>query len=367
MRESLLKVLNKREKQIAAGTHALVEVPIKPGEPRQVDFTGREFQDAVVKITKPRKEYKHMTKAERESKKRAQEKQPAMFGEAATVAEKDQQTKEVTVENNTLTERFMKAWSADLLAVSNKIVAENGVKKATDALADADGKSAKSALAVGRVLIEIKQAALHGGLTKFMETIPDYSESVRNRCNYCISVARQTDGDEREAEKKAALAALAEKAEAAKKAIAHAEAEKTHVPPGGKLAKKQDVLIARQQKVVELLNKVTTEQENKRVEEIAEKKITEKRSALYGEVDKIAQRLKNIVKAAADDRQPELDFSGADALKTELKAEIDSLVSDVLKLAKEAHQSIDAVSVSESASETSEQVTATSEPTMATA
>src|ERR1019366_7662165 len=104
--------------------------------------------------------------------------------------------------------------------------------------------------------------------------------------------------------------------------------------------KKQDVLIARQQKVVELLNKVTTEQENKRVEEIAEKKITEKRSALYGEVDKIAQRLKNIVKAAADDRQPELDFSGADALKTELKAEIDSLVSDVLKLAKEAHKSI---------------------------
>jgi hypothetical protein len=322
MSRSLLKELNKREKQIKAGTHQYVEVPIEKGKPVGVDLTGRDFQEAFVKISKPRKEYKHMTKAEREAKKKAQERQPTLEAAMGVVIDQPKH-KEITMENNTLTERFHKAWNDDMGFVRAHSDAEKS-------LAAADVSQKSSALIIGRLLVEIRQAALHGDLKKFIIAELGETEKVMDRCNYCIRVARQTDGDEREKEKEAELAALAEKAEAAKKLIITAEAG-----TAANTAKQNANVVKKQQKVVKKFEQVTAKTIQKRAMEIAERRINEQRFTLYSEVDKIAQELKSMIKMAADSKQPWLDFTACDKQKIEIRDEIESLVSKVVDLANE--------------------------------
>jgi hypothetical protein len=275
-------------------------------------------------------------------KKTKDNNQPTMMlGEAAIPAATHQPT--ATIVNglatvSTRAERLKAAWKLDLLAVDN-------MARADIAHVTAVGAFESSSLTLGKILLEILGTGKHGEYTAFVKTHIGDSETITNRCDYCLRVAKKVTGyvkpvptvdpvEERRLAAQAKYEALeAEKSKIDEAAINAAVEKMAQGKPFFdkvacakgmrlKLEMKVEKKVARARESLESIrlkaemNKATTE---------AKFEIRADRGTLDSEMDAIVVKLKMLVKAAAEDKQPKLDFSGhADSIK----ADVDKLAAD---------------------------------------
>ncbi len=272
---------------------------------------------------------------------------PNMF-EAALIAENAQPKtqKENTLTTapltKTLVERVKEAWALDLQTISKR----DGAEKVFET---AQGTCEDSALTLGMCLLEVLDSSPHGAYTAFVKENIGDSETIVNRCEYCLRKAKKATfwQEKKEVEDQADRDAKAEalrKQAAAEKVTAdklkktadelakknvHSKTQATAVKVAEKAMKEADKLA----KKVELAE--TTER-NAALKEKAKAAVQKGKGTLDEQVTSITKRLKALVKEAASG-QPRLDFCGEGDV---IKAEIDALIEQATELATQAKATI---------------------------